>query len=171
MDPSTPQARDTWGSKATFVMAAAGSAIGLGNIWGFPTQAGQNGGAAFLVLYLIFVALIGAPVMLAELMIGRNTLKNPVGAFKQLAPGKSWYVVGGLGVFTGIVILSFYTVIAGWTLAYIIKAATGAFRAAIDADAAASIFQSVSASPGPAIAWHAVFIVITVAVVLAEYCG
>ena len=94
MDAGSSQNRDTWGSKTAFILAAAGSAVGLGNIWGFPTQAGQNGGAAFLVVYLIAVALVGAPVMLAELVVGRNTALNPVGAFKKLAPGKAWWLIG-----------------------------------------------------------------------------
>jgi len=163
MAVGSPENRDTWGSKVAFILAAAGSAIGLGNIWGFPTQAGRNGGAAFLVIYLIAVAVIGAPVMLSELIIGRKTQRNPVGAFKQLAPRSAWYMVGGLGVLGGVLILSFYSVIAGWTLAYIIKAVTGAFRSEIDT---AALYNSVSGSAVPAIGWHLLFIVITVWVVL-----
>jgi NSS family neurotransmitter:Na+ symporter len=163
MDPSTGQPRDTWGSKAAFVLAAAGSAIGLGNIWGFPTVAGQNGGAAFLLIYLGAVALIGAPVMLAELIVGRRTQRNPVGAFKALAPRSMWVVVGGLGVLTGIVILSFYSVIAGWTLAYIFKTVTGTFREGADT---ALIFSEMAGGAVPAISWHLLFIVITIYVVL-----
>jgi NSS family neurotransmitter:Na+ symporter len=158
-----PESRATWGSKAAFILAAAGSAIGLGNIWGFPTQAGRNGGAAFLVLYLIAVALIGAPVMLAELVVGRKTLRNPVGAFKQLAPKTAWYVLGGFGVLAGVLILSFYSVIAGWTVAYIVKAVTWTFRGEVDA---AAIYASVSARPLPAIGWHLLFMCVTVWVVL-----
>ncbi|MFQ5529649.1 MAG: sodium-dependent transporter [Gemmatimonadota bacterium] len=163
MDSSGGPQRDTWGSKAAFVLAAAGSAIGLGNIWGFPTVAGQNGGAAFLSIYLLAVLLIGAPVMLAELILGRHTRKNPVGAFKAIMPGSAWSLVGGLGVLTGLIILSFYTVIAGWTLAYIIKTATGVFGP--DADTVA-IFADVSANPFNAIMWHAIFTVITIGVVI-----
>ena len=163
MDPSTGQPRDTWGSKAAFVLAVAGSAIGLGNIWGFPTVAGQNGGAAFLLIYLAAVAVIGAPVMLAELIVGRRTQRNPVGAFKELAPHSMWVVVGGLGVLTGIVILSFYSVIAGWTLSYIFKTITGTFQAGVDTEA---IFNELAGSAVPAISWHFVFILITIYVVL-----
>ncbi len=163
MDPSTGQPRDTWGSKAAFVLAAAGSAIGLGNIWGFPTVAGQNGGAAFLLIYLAAVALIGAPVMLAELIVGRRTQRNPVGAFKALAPRSMWVVVGGLGVFTGIIILSFYSVIAGWTLSYIFKTATGTFQAGVDT---AAIYEELAGSAVPAISWHLLFIILTIYVVL-----
>ncbi|MFO7894113.1 MAG: sodium-dependent transporter [Longimicrobiales bacterium] len=155
--------RDTWGSKLAFVLAAAGSAIGLGNIWGFPTVAGTNGGGAFLVIYLVAVAFIGAPVMLAELIIGRKTQRNPVGAFKALAPDSMWVVVGGLGVLTGIIILSFYSVIAGWTLAYILKTVTGTFTAGADT---ATIFSHVAGDALPAIGWHLLFMVITVSVVI-----
>jgi NSS family neurotransmitter:Na+ symporter len=163
MDPSTGKPRDTWGSKLAFVLAAAGSAVGLGNIWGFPTVAGQNGGAAFLLIYLAAVALIGAPVMLAELIVGRRTQRNPVGAFKELAPRTMWVVVGGLGVFTGIVILSFYSVIAGWTLSYIFKTITGTFQAGVDTEA---IYNDLAGSAVPAISWHLLFMIITVYVVL-----
>lgn len=168
MDTNAPPgggtvARDTWGSKLAFVLAAAGSAIGLGNIWGFPTVASQNGGAAFLVVYLLAVALIGAPVMLAELIIGRRTQRNPVGAFRALAPGSAWVAVGGLGVLTGVMILSFYSVIAGWTLAYVVKAITGTFTADTDT---ATIFGHVAGDAVPAIGWHLVFMIITVGVVL-----
>ncbi|MCK5488735.1 MAG: sodium-dependent transporter, partial [Gemmatimonadetes bacterium] len=163
MDPSTGQPRDTWGSKAGFVLAAAGSAIGLGNIWGFPTVAGQNGGAAFLLIYLAAVALIGAPVMLAELIVGRRTQRNPVGAFKALAPRSMWVIVGGLGVLTGVVILSFYSVIAGWTLSYIFKTITGTFQAGVDTGA---IFEELAGNAVPAISWHLLFIIITIYVVL-----
>jgi NSS family neurotransmitter:Na+ symporter len=163
MDPGSGQPRDTWGSKVAFILAAAGSAIGLGNIWGFPTVAGQNGGAAFLLIYLLAVALIGAPVMLAELIVGRRTQRNPVGAFRALAPGSAWVVVGGLGVFTGIVILSFYSVIAGWTLSYIFKTVTGTFRAGVDTE---GIFTDLAGSALPAVSWHLLFMVLTVYVVL-----
>jgi NSS family neurotransmitter:Na+ symporter len=163
MQRSAGQPRATWGSKAAFILAAAGSAIGLGNIWGFPTVAGQNGGAAFLLIYLLAVAFIGAPVMLSELIMGRRTRRNPVGAFKALAPGRAWVVVGGLGVFTGIVILSLYSVIAGWTLAYIFKTLAGTFGPGADTEA---IFHHLAGGPVPAIGWHLLFMAITITVVL-----
>jgi neurotransmitter:Na+ symporter, NSS family len=159
----TGVARDTWGSKAAFILAAAGSAVGLGNIWGFPTVAAQNGGGAFLIVYLLCVALIGAPVMLAELAIGRRTQRNPVGAFRALAPRTAWVAVGMLGVIAGIVILSFYSVIAGWTIAYIFKTISGAFPPGADT---AAIFNGVAGSATAAIAYHLIFMVITVMVVV-----
>jgi neurotransmitter:Na+ symporter, NSS family len=118
--------RGTWGSKFGFILAAAGSAVGLGNIWGFPTQVGRGGGAAFVILYLGCVALICAPIMIAEIVLGRRTKRDPVGAYATLRPGTPWWLAGALGVLAGVGILSFYAVIAGWTLAYIWFTASGA---------------------------------------------
>jgi NSS family neurotransmitter:Na+ symporter len=158
-----PVERAVWGSKLAFVFAAAGSAIGLGNIWGFPTTAAVNGGAAFLIIYLLAVIGIGAPVMLAELAIGRRTQRNPVGAFKALAPGTAWVLVGGLGVLAGLIILSFYSVIAGWSLAYVIKTLSGAFTEGADT---AAIFNDLAGSAPNALLWHLIFMVLTVVVVV-----
>lgn len=114
--------RGSWNSKLGFILAAAGSAVGLGNIWRFPTETASNGGAAFILIYLVCCFLIGFPVMMAELSIGRNTRKNPVGAFKALAGGNKFYpFIGMWGVLCGVMILSFYTVIAGWTVSYVFE--------------------------------------------------
>ncbi len=113
--------RDSFSSKFGVIAAAAGSAIGLGNIWRFPYVAGQNGGGAFLLVYLLFVAAIGIPVMMSEFVIGRSAQLNPVGAFKKIAPGKKWYLIGLLGVVSAFIILAFYTVVAGWTLEYLVQ--------------------------------------------------
>lgn len=113
--------RGTWGSRIGFVLAAAGSAIGLGNIWRYPYVTGQNGGAAFVLLYLACVLVIALPILLAELSLGRHTTLNPVGAFKKLTKSKAWPLVGYLGVITGGGILSFYLVVAGWTLGFIVR--------------------------------------------------
>ncbi|MCC7185711.1 MAG: sodium-dependent transporter [Acidobacteria bacterium] len=118
--------RGAFGSRFGFILAAAGSAVGLGNIWGFPTKVGQGGGAAFVLVYLVCVFLICAPIMIAELAVGRRTGKDPVGAFAVLKPGSGWWLTGALGVLAGVGILSFYAVIAGWTIAYVWYAATGA---------------------------------------------
>jgi NSS family neurotransmitter:Na+ symporter len=117
--------RGQWSSKIGFIFAAAGSAIGLGNIWRFPYVVGENGGAAFVLIYIAFVIIIGLPYMIAELALGRSTHKNPVGAINIIKPGSAWRWVGVLGVLTGVGILSFYGVIAGWTFGYIIKMAAG----------------------------------------------
>jgi NSS family neurotransmitter:Na+ symporter len=117
--------RGQWSSKTGFILAAAGSAIGLGNIWRFPYVVGQNGGAAFVLLYVLFVAVIGLPYMFAELALGRSSHKNPVGAIADIKPGSPWRGVGMLGVLTGVGILAFYGVIAGWTIGYVYKMAVG----------------------------------------------
>jgi len=117
--------RGQWSSKMGFIFAAAGSAIGLGNIWRFPYVVGENGGAAFVLLYILFVILIGLPYMFAELALGRMSQKNPVGAIESIKPNSAWKLVGLLGVLTGIGILSFYGVIAGWTFGYIFKMIAG----------------------------------------------
>jgi len=123
--PAVGDERGQWSSKTGFILAAAGSAIGLGNIWRFPYITGENGGAAFVLLYILFVAIIGLPYMFAELALGRSTKKNPVGAIDSIRPGSGWRLVGLLGVLTGVGILSFYGVIAGWTIGYVVKMATG----------------------------------------------
>ncbi len=113
--------RGNWNSKLGFVLAAAGSAVGLGNIWGFPTQVAENGGASFILIYLICCLIVGLPVMIAEFAIGRNTRRNPVGAFKKLSSG--WFppLIGLWGVMCGVMILCFYLVIAGWTFGFIFE--------------------------------------------------
>ncbi|MEM8962661.1 MAG: sodium-dependent transporter [Acidobacteriota bacterium] len=117
----TTQERGLWSSKLGFVLAAAGSAVGLGNIWKFPSEVADNGGAAFLVVYILCCFIVGFPVMVAELAIGRKTRRNPVGAFKVLSGGKGpWFLIGGWGILCGIFILSFYLVVAGWTLSFVV---------------------------------------------------
>lgn len=168
MEPTTGAPRDTWGSKLAFILAAAGSAVGLGNIWGFPTVAAANGGGAFLVVYVLAVVLVGAPVMLAELAIGRRTQRNPVGAFRALRPGSTWVAIGGLGVLTGLMILSFYSVVGGWTMAYVVKVATGAIRPETDTSA---VFVGVAGNPFSAIGWHLAFMALTVLIVVGGVRG
>ena len=120
--------RDGFGSKLGIIAAAAGSAVGLGNICRFPCELGENGGAAFLLVYLAVVILLGIPVMLSELVIGRRSQSNAVGAFKKLAPKSKWPIIGYLGVLCSLLIFASYSVIAGWTLEYIFKAATNSFK-------------------------------------------
>ena len=120
---TTTTPRDTWGSKLGFVMAAAGSAVGLGNIWKFPYTAGESGGGAFVAIYLFFVIFIGFSVMLTEFAIGRHTQKSAVGAFKTT--DRRWTFAGVIGVFSGLLIMGFYPVVGGWSIAYIGKIAGG----------------------------------------------
>lgn len=119
-------ARGNFSSRAGFILAAAGSAVGLGNIWGFPYEVGQGGGAAFVVIYLLFCFILCYPVMVTEIAIGRKTQKNPVGAFNALG-FRRWNFVGKLGLFSGVLILSFYNVIAGWAFGYIFEMVAGNF--------------------------------------------
>ena len=120
-----------WSSRMAFILAVTGSAVGLGNIWKFPYIAGQNGGGAFVLVYLICVIVIGMPVMMSEILIGRRGRRNPVATMELLGQeeggSRRWQLVGGMGVVAGILILSYYSVIAGWTLAYVVKSITGSF--------------------------------------------
>lgn len=143
---ATTAQRGTWGSKAGFILAAAGSAVGLGNIWGFPTQVGQGGGAVFVLVYLVCVLFICLPIMVAELVLGRRAQLDPVGSFSLIRPGSNWWLVGALGVLAGAGILSFYSVIAGWSVAYIWFTASGAVTG--DADAVGAFFGNFTAN-GP----------------------
>ncbi|NND70975.1 MAG: sodium-dependent transporter [Rhodothermales bacterium] len=169
---ATPSAaRGAWTSRTGFIFAAAGSAIGLGNIWRFPYTAGESGGGAFVLIYLLCVVLIGIPVLFAELAIGRSTEKNPVGAFKKIVPGSMWPVLGGLGIATGFGILAFYSVIAGWTLSYLFKAVTGGFGQAMTADESAALFTQLTGDPVWAIILAGVFILLTIFVVQGGVSG
>lgn len=147
--------RGEWGSKIGFIFAAAGSAIGLGNIWRFPYVTGVNGGAAFVFVYLVCVLVIGLPYLYAELALGRAIQKNPVGAIASLKPNSPWIWAGGLGIITGVFILSYYAVIAGWTFGYI-------FKMLIPNQMSYSEFV---ANPFLVILLFSIFIVLTVAVV------
>lgn len=118
MATSSSTTRGTWNSKLGFILAAAGSAVGLGNIWAFPTKVATEGGAAYLLIYLLCTFAVGFPVMAAEITIGRNAGKNPVGAFKAISSNKFFPLVGIWGVICGVMILSFYTVIAGWAFGF-----------------------------------------------------
>lgn len=156
--------RGMWSSRFGFVLAAAGSAVGLGNIWGFPTQVGRGGGAAFVVVYLLCVFLVCAPIMIAEIVIGRRGRKDPAGSFDAIRPGTPWKWVGVLGILTGIGILSFYSVIAGWTIAYIYFTATQAVSGS--PEAIGQFFGSFVASPVSVIALTFLVLAITAGIIL-----
>lgn len=152
--------RDGFGSKIGIIAAAAGSAIGLGNIYRFPCELGNNGGAAFLLVYLAVVIFLGIPVMLSELVIGRRSQSNSVGAFKKLAPKSAWPIVGYMGVLCGFLIFAFYSTVSGWTLEYIVKSVTNSFHgkdmAALESDFAA--FHNMGWRN---VMWQGVFILLT----------
>lgn len=156
--------RGKWGSRLGFILAAAGSAVGLGNIWRFPYITGKNGGALFVLIYVVFVIILGLPVLLAELSLGRATYKNPVGAFHAVRPGSKCHYTGYLGVVTAVMILSFYAVIAGWTVGYCIKTLSGQF-AAVGKGEVAAMFSDFIAAPWLQIALLALFILLTIWIV------
>ncbi len=157
-----------WSSRMAFILAVTGSAVGLGNIWKFPYIAGQNGGGAFVLVYLICVIVIGMPVMMSEILIGRRGRRNPIATMellgKEEGSSRHWRLVGALGVFGGILILSYYSVIAGWTLAYIVKSASGVFVGA-SADAVGNQFNGFVGSWQLVLICHSLFMALTVFVV------
>ena len=154
------QNRATFGSKLGVIMATVGCAVGLGNIWRFPYMIGQNGGAAFLAIYIICIILLGLPVMLSEFFIGRYTRKNAAGAFKVLAPGTKWSLIGYNGVLASFLILGFYSVVAGWTLEYIMQAVTGSLSDKAP-EAFAQDFKLFSTEIFRPILWTVTFIGLT----------
>jgi NSS family neurotransmitter:Na+ symporter len=160
--------RSYWASRWTFMLATAGSAIGLGNIWKFPYMTGVNGGSAFVLVFLACIALVGIPLMMCEIMLGRRAQLNPVNGMQKLAEEANasglWRWVGTAGLFTGLAILGFYSVIAGWVLDYVGRAATGAFTG-MNGQMAQNHFETFLANPLELILWHTVFIVMTMGVV------
>jgi len=154
--------RESRTSRLGFILAAAGSAVGLGNIWRFPYVAGTNGGAIFVVLFLIIVLIIGYPLMVTEITLGRETNKNPIGTFKKLAPDTPWWIVGAMGVLSGFVILSFYSVVSGWGIAYFFKSLGNSFT--VDADFE-GIFTNHIGSAWAPLLWHGFFMATTALVV------
>lgn len=160
--------RDHWSGRWAFVLAATGSAVGLGNIWKFPYMAGEGGGGAFVLIYLACVAAIGLPLMAAEIMLGRRAQRNPVDAMAVLAREAGaapwWRGVGAMGIVAGILILSFYSVVAGWMLEYLVQSARGGFSR-LDAGAAQARFDALLADPPRLLFWHTVFMLMTAVVV------
>jgi len=156
--------RGNWATRMGFILAATGSAIGLGNIWKFPYITGVYGGGAFVLVYLICVILVGLPLMISELMIGRRTQKSPVGAFKALHHSRSlWQFTGWLGIASGFLILSFYSIIAGWALAYIFKSIVGFSGSA---DVIQSEFTNIVTDSRVTIFWHSIFMALTIGIVI-----
>jgi len=158
----------SWSSQTVFIMAAVGSAVGLGNIWKFPYITGENGGGAFVLVYLACVLAIGIPVLISEVALGRMGKANPVQAMAHLAKetgaSRHWMWLGVNGVVAGILILSFYTVIAGWALAYLFESANGQFQG-VTAFEVQTHFSALLASPGQLIFWHSLVVLFTVVTV------
>jgi NSS family neurotransmitter:Na+ symporter len=168
MTDTTQSNHDEWSSHIAFILAATGSAVGLGNIWKFPYITGENGGGAFVFVYLVCVVVLGIPIMMAETMLGRRAAQNPIKTMEILTEeanaDKNWHYLGWLGVIAGFLILSYYSVIAGWASAYVLKAFTGSFAAA-DASAINTLFSDFIASPMQLIFWHTLFMMATMLIV------
>ena len=157
------QKRGQWASNIGFVLAAAGSAVGLGNIWKFPGKTGAYGGGAFLVCYILIVALIGFPVMLAELSIGRATQKNVVGALREL--NRKWAFAGALGVVTLFIIMSYYSIVGGWVMKYVAAYLTGPGFGA-DGLSYQEYFVDFITRPAEPLIWGLIFLVLCIYVVV-----
>jgi neurotransmitter:Na+ symporter, NSS family len=166
--PATVSIHGQWSTRLAFILAATGSAVGLGNIWRFPYIAGDNGGGAFVLVYLACILLVGLPIMMAEILLGRRGRQSPINTMLTVAReeglSRGWGLMGWIGVLAGFLILSFYSVIAGWALAYVFKAGSGGF-AGLDAEGSAALFGSMLGDPEALLAWHTIFMVMTAMVV------
>jgi NSS family neurotransmitter:Na+ symporter len=156
-----------WSSRLMFILAAAGSAVGLGNIWRFPYLAGENGGGVFVLAYLGCIALIGLPILIAEILMGRAGRQNPITTMKHLAQASGasqfWQVIGWMGALAGFMILSFYGVIAGWAMAYVGDMASGDF-VGVTGTEAATVFETFISDPVRVITWQTVFMLVTITI-------
>ena len=160
--------RGLWSSRLAFILAATGSAVGLGNIWKFPYITGENGGGAFVLIYLMCIAVVGIPIMMAEVMIGRRGGRSPVNSLRLIAERDGlkpvWRMIGAVGVLAGFLILSFYSVIGGWAVSYVGTAATGQLTGQ-SAEAIGAIFSGLLADPITLLLWHSVFMALVILVV------
>jgi neurotransmitter:Na+ symporter, NSS family len=160
--------RSHWKSRWTFMLATAGSAIGLGNIWKLPYMIGVNGGSAFVLVFIACIFFVGIPLMMTEILLGRRAQKNPLDGMQALAieakVSKHWKYLGVMGMLAGLLILGFYSVIGGWVLAYIVEAASGSFSQ-INAAQSSANFDALLASPLKLLFWHTVFMLMTMSVV------
>ncbi|USK31712.1 sodium-dependent transporter [Bacillus sp. F19] len=153
-----------WSSKLGFILSAAGSAIGLGAIWKFPYIAGVSGGGAFFFIFLLFTILLGLPLLLAEFAIGRSTQSDAIESYKKIAPDSKWYSIGYLGMITCFVLLSFYSVIGGWIILYLVKAISGELNG-LNQQQYGELFGATISNPLLSVGAHLVFMIITIAVV------
>lgn len=160
--------QDQWSSKWAFILAATGAAVGLGNVWRFPYMAGSNGGSAFVLVYLICVIVIGLPIMVAEILIGRRARQNPVSALQTLSKEsghtKKWGALGWWGAFALLLVLSFYSVVAGWSIAYLFKSLSGIFQN-MNPQQVGQVWQTFLENPWRLLAWHTVFMCLTIGVI------
>lgn len=160
--------REQWSSEATFILAALGSAVGLGNIWRFPYVAGANGGGAFVILYLLFVFGVGLPALIATIMIGRRGKLSPIRCFEKVAQqeglSKAWKYLGWMLVISAFLLLSYFSVVASWTFDYLFKSVSGAFSG-LDAESSVSLFGGLTANPLRLAIWHGLFMAFTLFIV------
>ena len=166
--PSKAEApRAQWSSRLGFVLAAAGSAVGLGNIWKFPYITGENGGGAFVLVYLLCILLVGVPVMIAEIALGRGTKASMVTAYRsQSREGSPWVGIGLLGIAGAFLLLSYYSTVAGWAMHYTFLSVTNGI-AGSSADQVQGMFDSLTASAATGLGWQIAFLLLTFAVVAA----
>lgn len=157
--------REKWSSRQGFILATIGSAVGLGNIWRFSYVTGENGGATFLLIYVIFVIIVGAPIVIAELALGRQGQGDATSAFSEIAPKSAWVAPGLIGVIASFVVLTFYAVISGWVLKYFVGAGTGLLWSAAGPDAG-GYFKRFVGNPGEPIIWQAAVLAVTMFVVV-----
>ncbi len=158
--------RERWGTRFGFLMAAAGSAVGLGNIWRFPYLTGENGGSAFIIIYLFCIVIVGLSIMIGEFTVGRKTSLAAVGAYKS--QNRGWTFAGVLGVLSGFFIMGFYPVVGGWALAYILKSVTGLLAAPDAIGDAFGIFVSSSVEP---LVWTIIYMALNVVIVAKGVAG
>lgn len=158
----------SWANRWIFILAATGSAVGLGNIWKFPYITGENGGGAFVLVYLVCILMVGVPIMMAEILVGRRARQSPINAVRETAieSGRNprWGLIGWLGVLAGYIIFSFYSVVAGWVLHYIAGMGTGQF-VDIGSDLAGKRFEALLENPQEMLLWHTMFVLMVVSVV------
>lgn len=165
---ATTSIHGMWTNRLAFILAATGSAVGLGNVWKFPYITGENGGGAFVLVYLLCVSMIGIPIMMAEVLIGRRGRQSPINTMRVLARAEGrhgfWQLIGWGGVIAGFLILSYYSVIAGWAIAYAFRALGGAFRS-LTGETAGDLFKALTGDPERLLAWHTIFMVMTTIVI------
>ncbi|MBA4503715.1 sodium-dependent transporter [Marinobacterium marinum] len=168
LQDNTSAKRGFWSSRLAFILAATGSAVGLGNIWKFPYITGENGGGAFVLVYLLCIAVVGIPIMMAEVLIGRRGGHSPVNSLRLITErdrlNPLWKLVGAIGILAGFLILSFYSVIGGWALSYVGTSASGQFTGQT-AETVGAIFSGLLSDPVTLLAWHSLFMALVMTVV------
>ncbi len=156
--------RESWGSQAGFILSVAGSAIGLANIWRFPYVVGQYGGAAFILMYLFFLFMVGIPVLISEILIGRSTQTSPAGAFEKIGGSKSWGWAGKMTILTGFLVSAFYSAVAGWIFGYLIEAVSGNLHAFSTPLEAAQYYEGLVGNPYWGVFFHFLFLLCCIAI-------